>query len=168
MTVTASIYAGATANQVGTGDLAVPTAKHDTGRKTFDFTSGTTAGKADLVFSDTRTLAASASENLDLAGGLTSSFGVALTFAKIVAIHIKANDANAADMVVGGAATNAFIGPFGAATHTIAVKPGGALTFVAPQGGWTVTAATGDLFKILNGSGAASASYSILILGTSA
>lgn len=168
MTVTASIYAGATANQVGTGDLAVPVAKHDTGRKTFDFTSGTTMGKADRVFSDTRTLAASASENLDLAGGLTDAFGAALTFAKVVAIHIKSDDANTADIVVGGAATNAFVGPFGASTHTIAVKPGGALTFVAPQGGWTVTAATGDLLKVLNGSGSVAGTYSILILGTSA
>ncbi|MFG1341880.1 hypothetical protein [Xanthobacter autotrophicus] len=168
MTISASIYAGARVRQTGALDLGTPAVEIDTGRKNFDFVDGVTAGKADRVFSDRRTLAASASENLDLAGGLTDAFGAALTFAKVVALVVRAADANASDIVLGGAASNAFVGPFGAATHTIAVKPGGAMVLVAPKGGWAVTAATGDLLKVLNGSGAASADYDILVLGTSA
>lgn len=168
MTVTASIYSGAKVRHTGVGDLGTPFVEIDSGRKTVDFVNGTTAGKADRVLSDERTLAASASENLDLAGTLVDGLGATVTFAKIVAIHIEAADANAADIVVGGAASNAFVGPFGASTHTIAVKPGGRLTLVAPQGGWTVTAGTGDLLKILNGSGAAAGTYRVVLLGTSA
>lgn len=168
MTVTASIYSGVKARHTGAADLGTPFMEIDTGAKTVEFVNGTTAGKADRVFSDERTLAASASENLDLAGALTDAFGATITFAKIVAIHIEADAANAADIVVGGAASNAFVGPFGASTHTLAVKPGGRLTLVAPQGGWTVTAGTADLLKILNGSGAASAIYKVVLLGTSA
>lgn len=166
MPVSASIYAGATVNHTGVHDLGTPAVKIDTGRKTFDFVNGTTAGKADRAFGDLRQLAASASENLDLAGGLTDAFGATLTFAKIVAIVVKASEANTGDIIVGGAASNGFVGPFGAAAHTVAVKPGGALALVAPQGGWTVTAGTGDILKVANAV-AAAAEYEIVLLGTS-
>ncbi len=41
--------------------------------------------------------------------------------------------------------------PFGAAGDTIAVPPGGCLLLVHPGAGWTVTAATADLLRIVNG-----------------
>lgn len=167
MPVTATIYAGVKARHTGTADLGTPFIEIDTGRKTVEFLSGTTAGKVDRVFSDERTLAASASETLDLAGSLLDTFGATITFAKVDAIHVKAADANVGDIIIGNAASNGFVGPFGAATHTIAVKPGGSITLVAPQGGWTVTAGTGDLLKVLNGSGSASSTYRIVLLGRS-
>ena len=40
-----------------------------------NLTDGTGANQAKAVFADERTLAASATENLDLAGGLTDAFG---------------------------------------------------------------------------------------------
>lgn len=168
MTVTATFYAGAKVRHTSAGDLGTPLVDIDTGRKTVEFTNGTTAGKADLVFRDTRQLAGNASESLDLAGSLLDAFGATITFAKIVGIHIKAHDDNVADIVVGNAASNAFVGPFGAATHTMAVKPGGTLTLTAPKGGWAVTAGTADLLKVLNGSAGSAANYDIVLLGTSA
>lgn len=49
-------------------------------------------------------LAASASENLDLAGGLTDDFGATLTFTAIKEIIIHASSANTNNVLVGGAA----------------------------------------------------------------
>lgn len=132
-----------------------------------DLVEGTASGAADLVFADERTLAASATENLDLAGGLTDPFGVTLTFAKVKAIIIIANAANSND-VVAGAATNPFTGPLGGTTPTVSVKPGGFYAIGHPGAGWTVTAATADILKVANGSSGTSVTYRIIIIGTSA
>jgi len=134
------------------------------------FTSGVAASQADLLFADERTLAASANENLDLAGSLTDAFGAVLTFAKIKAILIYANAANTNDVIVGGQATNGWLGPFGAAAHTVAVKPGGVLLMAGPQlaGLGSVTAATADLLKIANSAAGTSVTYGVIIIGTSA
>ena len=43
--------------------------------KNIAITSGTGANQADLLFHDTRTIAASANDDLDLAGSLTDSLG---------------------------------------------------------------------------------------------
>lgn len=128
---------------------------------------GTGVGQADLMYSDTRTLAASASENIDLAGALTDVLGRTLNLAKIKAIMIRASAANTNDVVIGGAATNAFVGPFGAATHTLAVRPGGEFLIAHPGTGWAVVAATGDLLKIANGGAGTAVTYDIIIIGTS-
>jgi hypothetical protein len=136
--------------------------------------SGTTTGKADVIFQDRRTLNASTSETLDLAGGsLTGPLGDALTFVKIKAIIVSTvpptgGALNTNDVVLGGIGSNAFVGPFGATTHTIAVPPGSVTTLTNPGAGWTVTAATGDLLKVLNGGSGTTVTYDIVIVGTSA
>lgn len=132
-----------------------------------ELVTGTTTGKADLVFSDTRTLAASATESLDLAGGLTDAFGAALTFVEVVAIYVKAASANVNDVVVGGAATNTFATPFGDATDTVKIKPAGAL-LLTNDVGYGVTAGTGDLLKIANSAAGSAVTYDIVIVGRSA
>ncbi len=131
--------------------------------------SGTGANQADLLFSDTRTLSASSSEDLDLAASLADVFGATLTFVKVKAIIIRADPGNTNNVIVGGAASNQFVGPFGSATHTIAIAPGG--FFAICRGdvtGWGVTAGTGDLLKIANSGSGSSVSYDIIIIGTSA
>ena len=132
----------------------------------FSFTDGTGANKAKNHWHDQRTLAASASEDLDLAGGLTDAFGNVITFTKIKAIIVFAAAANTNDVVLGNAAANAWIGPFGAAAHTVAVKPGGIAIFIAPDAnGYAVTAGTADILKVLNGGAGTSVTYDIFILG---
>ena len=128
-------------------------------------TDGTGSNQASKVFSSTRTLATNTNEDLDLAGSLTDPFGVALTFATIKAIVIRSDPANTTNLTVSPAPTNGFVGPFGASTHTVSVRPGGALVFAAPQTGWTVTAGTGDLLRVANAAGA-SAIYTVEIIGT--
>lgn len=127
---------------------------------------GTGSGQASKAYAATRTVATAANDDIDLAGGpLTDVFGVAVSFATVKAIVIRAASANTTTLTVSPAPSNGFQGPFGAAAHTVQVRPGGALVFVAPQTGWTVTPATGDLLRIANAAGA-SADYSIEIVGT--
>jgi hypothetical protein len=130
------------------------------------YTDGTGAGKADLVFHTTRTLAG-ATDPLDLAGALTDAFGSTLTFVKIKSITISAPATNAANIVVGNGASNQFQGPFGAVAHTIAVKPGGKfhIDVGATDLGWSVVAATGDILGIAGTSGD---KYDVIIVGASA
>ncbi|MFC8267811.1 hypothetical protein ACFUIZ_19070 [Streptomyces cinereoruber] len=132
---------------------------------------GTGAGKADRVWTATRTLAASASEDLDLAGTLVDAFGATVSFAKIKALMVSAAAGNTNNVVIGGASSNGFITWVGAATHTVIVRPGGALALLtgeADANGYAVTAATGDLLKIANSGSGTPVTYSIAIIGTSA
>lgn len=135
-------------------------------RLSVDLADGAGLGQAAQIFSDSRTLAASANENLDLNGSLTNAFGAVIAFTKIKALMVFASTANTNDVIVGGAASNGFVSPFGAANNTVAVKPGGCLVLVAPDaGGYAVTAATADLLKIANGGAGSAVTYDIVLIG---
>lgn len=132
--------------------------------------TGTLAGQADRVFHGTRTLAASATEDLDLAGVLTGALGTGVSFARVKALIIGASAANANDVIVGGATTNGFVTPFGAATHTVRVRPGGffALSVGATDlTAYAVTANTGDLLRVGNGGAGTAVTYDVIIIGAS-
>lgn len=130
--------------------------------------SGTGAGQADLVWSDTRTLAASATEDLDLAGSLTDAFGATLTFARVKEVTITAAGGNTNNVVAGNATSNGFVGPWGA-TGTVSVRPGGFSSCCCSDAtGWVVTAGTGDLLKVANSGSGTSVTYTIKIVGCSA
>lgn len=130
-------------------------------------TDGSGANQATNVFSDTRTLAASASESLDLAGALTNAIGQVISFTRVRALMITASAGNTNDVVVGGAGANGFISPFGAAAHTVRVKPGGALLLTAPDvNGYAVVAATGDLLQIANSAGGSVVTYDVIVIGS--
>lgn len=165
MTLAVSIKAWISAQYAATAGRLVTSAQLSE-RSPVSYVDGSGSGKVSKMHASTRTLAASASESLDLAGGtLTDPSGAVLTFTKVKALHIRPSTSNAGTIVVGGAASNAFVGPFGASTHTISVPAGGILLLADPGTGWTVTAGTGDILKVLNGSGAASATYDLEIFG---
>lgn len=127
---------------------------------------GTGADSIKQIFADTRTLSASATEDLDLAGGLTNALGATLTFTKIRGLIVRAATGNTNNVIVGGAGSNGFVTWVGGATHTVTVRPGGLLVLLAPDAtGYAVTASTGDLLKIANSSSGTSVSYDIVILG---
>ena len=129
------------------------------------FTNGIGIDQANQMWSDSRTLTASATEDLDLAGVLTNAFGTTLTFTSIKAIVIKALSTNTNDVIVVGAASNAFL-LFGDATDTISIKPNGAFGITNPEAnGYTVTVGTGDILKITNSAGSTSVTYEITIIG---
>lgn len=132
----------------------------------FPFADGSGANQASQIFSDARTLTASATENLDLAGGLVNALGATVTLAKLKALVIKADAANANDVVVGPAATNGLVTPFNAAADRVKVKPGGLLVLVAPDAnGYAVTAGTGDQIFVGNGGAGTSVTYTIILIG---
>lgn len=120
---------------------------------------------SDAVFNKRATLAASASVEHDLAGTLEDPLGQTVVFAKVYAIALYAESANTNSVVLGGAAANAFTGPFADATDKINVAPGGSVLLINPAG-WSVTAGTGDLLKVANSGAGTSVSYRLTVIGS--
>lgn len=146
-------------------DIGTGTHKVNSNYKT-SFANGTAANQANMMWTDTRTVALSTSDDLDLAGGLVSAFGTTVTFTSIKGIIIHAASANGANLSIGGDATAAFSTLFNAATDEILLAPGGTLAVVNPNAdGYVVTATTADILEITNLDGAASADYDIIIIG---
>jgi hypothetical protein len=136
------------------------------------FTAGVAAGSIDTVFVDTRTIAASGSEDLDLSGALPDPYGLASTaiFAKIRAIMIYAKPANVNNVLVGGVANGlaSFLSP--AASGILTLRPGASFALAcgpADTAGYAVTAATADLLHVANSGAGTGVDYDIAILGTS-
>lgn len=131
--------------------------------------NGTGTSQVDLIWSDTRTIAASGTDDLDLAGtALQTAFGANLTFVKVKLIAVYAATGNTNNVVIGGAAATQFLAGFGAAAHTYAVPPGGLFVVAAPVAGWTVGAGASDLLRVANSGAGTSVTYDICMLGTSA
>lgn len=168
MALTTRIKVDATAVLTGSPDMGSNSATLSLSYAR-DLSSGTATGQADLVFTDSNTLAASGTIDYDLAGSLLTALGAAFLPARIKAIVLEADAGNTNNVVLGGAASAQFVGPFGATTHTVAVPPGGAISMVAPgTTGWPVTATTADLLRVANSGGTTGVTYKILIIGASA
>jgi hypothetical protein len=136
---------------------------------TLTFGDGNGANQISRIFADTRTLAASANEDLDLAGGLTDAIGQTITLARVRGLLVRAAPGNTNNVIVGGAASNGWITAFGGTAHTITLRPGGLLMLAAPDAtGYAVTASTGDLLRIANSGGGTGVTYDIVILGATA
>lgn len=162
--VHANIGLSIDAKVTGTGDLGNPS-QRVTISKALEFLSGTdAANKADILFSDTRTLAASGSESLDLAGSLANAFGATITAAEILLIYVEAASGNTNNVNVSRPASNGFAGPFLATSDGVSIKPGEFALFVSKTG-WGVTAATGDLLSVANSGGTTGVDYNIVIIG---
>ncbi|MEV8600446.1 hypothetical protein AB0465_11270 [Streptomyces griseoviridis] len=132
--------------------------------------NGTGAGRADRIYQARRTLAASASEDLDLAGVLTDALGAGLTFVRVKGLFVAASKGNTNNVVIGGAASNAWATLL-SATGTLTLRPGamvGAMAGEADPTGYSVTASTGDILKVANSGGGSAVTYDVLIVGASA
>ncbi len=131
--------------------------------------NGTAANAADLMFHDQRTLAASANEDLDLAGGLTNPLtGAAMTFVELRAVIVRASLSNTNNVRVIRPASNG-VPLFLAASDGIDIPPGGTFMWACPADGKvTVTAGTGDLINVANSSSGTSVTYDVIIIGCSA
>jgi hypothetical protein len=153
--MTAALDLGSSASSVAVDDV-------------WQLTDGTTANKADIIWSDTRTITASSSEDLDLAGVLTNAFGATVTMVEVVALYVQAAAENTNNVIVGDATSPVPL--FGGTTPTFSVKPGGAFFVVAPNaaGLFTVGAGSTDDLKIANSSSGTSVTYDIVVIGRSA
>ncbi len=170
MPLTSRISVAASAMQTAALDLGTAQAQLS---KSYvaDLVNGTAAGQVDRIFHDTRTLAASATEDLDLAGVLVDAFGATLTFARIKGLIVAAASGNTNNVIVGGASATQFASWVGAATHTVNVRPGAVLALLAGSAdatGYVTAAGSSDLLKIANSAGTSSVTYDIVLLGCSA
>jgi hypothetical protein len=131
-----------------------------------DITSGVGSNQADLVFSDKRTLLASASENLDFIGVLSDPLGTLLSMAKIKAVLIIADPLNTNSIIIGNGVNPNLLG-FGAAAHTWTIPPGGVFAVANPLVGWPLLTGASDSIKVANGGAGSSVSYTVVVMGTS-
>jgi hypothetical protein len=161
--VAATIDLHISAKQTGTADLGTPQILVDI-QKELAFTPGTAAvGQANILFSDTRTLGASATENLDLAGALADALGATIAAAEIVAIYVAAASGNTNDVQVTRPAANG-VPLFLAAGDGFALGPGD-FSVRTYRNGVAVAAGTGDLITITNGGAGTSVNYDIAVIG---
>lgn len=174
MPLTSEISLRIRSSQTGTSDFGGPNFMPEF-EAIIQLVNGTAANQADILFVDERTVAASSNDDLDLAGVLTNAFGQVITAAEIVAIavinkpKVATAAANTTNLTI-GAGTNPIVGYLGGTTPTIGpLRPGGVVLIASPDaaGIAAVTAATGDILRIANSSGAA-ATYQIAILARSA
>lgn len=130
-----------------------------------DLNDGTGSDFADALYhSSGRSLAASASETFDLAGGISDKFGNTLTMATVKLLYIK-NTSTTATLEVGGNA-NEWIGWSQTSSSTITVGPGGVVLLYDPSANaMEVTAGTGDILEITNNDGSNTAEYDIVVVG---
>lgn len=127
--------------------------------------AGTGDGQANCIWSDTVTLAASGTADLDFAASLTSTIsGATLTFTKIKLLLVSAAAANTNNVVVSRPASNGVV-LFSAASDAVSVLPGGIFLLTAPAAGITVTAATGDLITFTNSSSGTGVTYDVIVIG---
>lgn len=147
--------------------LDLVTAKADLKlQKALDLASGVAANQANTMWSDTRTIAASTTEDIDIVGGgLLDPLGVAFAPAKLRVIVVYAAAGNTNNVVLGGDANSV---PFlSAATTTVSIQPGGLFVLCEPGlAGIAVTAGTGDIIQVANSGGTTTVTYDIVLIGT--
>lgn len=136
--------------------------------KALRWASGTGANQADMLWHDRRTLAASATENLDLAGVLVNGLGDTVTFARIKAVFVLAAAANTNNVNVIREGTNG-VPLFLALGDGIPVRPGGLFLWAAGDAtAVVVTASTGDLLTVTNSGAGSAVTYDIAVVGATA
>ena len=166
MALTSRVSVELAAVLTGSPDFGAPSSRVNLAQQ-LDLASGTGAGKADKIWTDQRTIAASGSEDLDLAGSLTDVFGGTITLATVKVLYVRASAANTNDVVLGNASSNAWDTLLGD-TGTVTLKPGAIFLVAATAANpWGVTASTGDLLKVANSSSGSSVTYDICVIGAS-
>lgn len=136
-----------------------------------ELADGIGADQADVFWSDTRTIAASGSDALDLTGGgLLNGLRVAANFAKVKAIFVSVPSSAPALGVSLTPGTNGVANLFGGTSQLLRILPGGSVLLANPTatGIVSVTAGTADILTVTNPNGGAAVTYSIMIVGTSA
>lgn len=126
---------------------------------------GTAIDEVDGWWRDRRTVTAAA-EDLDLRGGLTDGFGVAIAFAKLKVLIIRNRSIVAGETLsIGGDAASVPL--FGAVNDILKIGPGGINIWINPSlAGIAVTATTGDIIQV--DPGAATIEYDVIIGGIKA
>ncbi len=167
MTLVTKISLGVVAALSSALDLASADSNLDL-ETAYRWASGTGANQADRLWHDTRTIAASSNEDLDMAGSLTDALGGSFVLARVKAFAVVAASGNSNNVNVSRPAANGV--PWAlAAGDGVPIRPGGMLALAAPDAtAYAVTAGTGDLINIANSGAGSSVTYKIVIVGASA
>lgn len=138
--------------------------------KSYDqtLTEGTSSGQADRIYETNGTLSASATLDIDLSGSLTDRIGNTVLFVKVKRIALFNLTSTTGINLQLGAGSNPLSSIWAAAGDALKVGPSGCLVWDSPVDGFAVTAATADILRITNLSGASSCDYRIVVIGTSA
>lgn len=129
--------------------------------------TGTGADQANLLAMPIQyTIAASGTQNIDLAGVLEDFANQVCTFTAIKVLHVAMATNNAASSILVGNGTNPFVNWITPSTGQIRVRDGGYFDLVAPDAtGYPVTASTGDILKLTNEDSVNSAVVNVIIGG---
>jgi hypothetical protein len=163
----ARVRAGIFVKQLGTHDLVTSPSIEFPYLDDIEFENGVGDNLANGWWGDQRSLAGSATENLDLSGSLTDIFGASVAPTRIKAMLIEADAANnvANNLVVGGAVSNTWLGFFSDASDKLVFRPGARMIFANPLGtGLAVTAGTGDILLMANSAATNTITYRIAFL----
>lgn len=128
---------------------------------------GTGSQQADKIYFVAGTLAASGSTTYDL-GALTDVFGNAIDFNRIKVMQLKNTTAvtvTGAVLQVGAAASNPFVNWVGNTDDIVNVRANGVLFLSAPDA-TAYSVGSGVNLKLVNASGATSASFSLVLVGS--
>jgi hypothetical protein len=129
--------------------------------------SGTSSNQADVMWYDSRSLNAGADETHDLTSMANGPTGAAAAFAEVRAILIKWASTNDGNGRLGHGATNGWTPLVVDATDLLAISPGETLVKINPVDGKMPVAGGSKTIKVTN-TGAAAATYQMLIIGVSA
>ena len=149
---------------------------NSTGYSTESFTTGTGANQINDCYDAVLTITASGTNNLDLAGSLTNlNNQTSRVFTTIKAIRLRLVPSGetvngvagtAATSITIGNGTNPWVGGPLTGSNVLKIVNGAEFAYVDPSAtGMTVTASTGDILKILNDDGSASAIVHVTIFG---
>jgi len=131
---------------------------------TLAFGNGTGASQANMWWHDQRTLTASATEDVDLFGSLTSIFGTTINATSLKGLLVYAAPGNTNNVNVTRPAANGITWLL-AAGDGISIKPGAWVAWFDPSAnGATVTTGTADLITLTNSAGSTSVTYDIFVL----
>lgn len=125
------------------------------------FTNGSGAGQAAVLYQGSLNLSGGAL-NVDLNGVLTDSYGSTVSLVRVKAIYVQ-NNSTSNSMTFGAAGSNPWVGLLNS-TGTFTLPAGAFALFATPDAtGFTVTASTGDIFKV---AGTGTDNFTIIVMGS--
>lgn len=113
------------------------------------FTSGHAVNQMNQLWVSRTTLTNAQAVTYNLAGGITNSFGTALTMAEVRMLLVSSDSDNVDAVTIGDAAANEFDSWLGGTNHTVTLRPGGLVLLVAPDATGYAVGTNGNL-KVTN------------------
>jgi len=128
-------------------------------------TFGTNAAQMNAFVRYAGSLTNGEERTFNLQGGVSNSFGDAVTFKRVNFLAIKGVTNNAGEITVGDAAANPFTGWIGGTNPTVSVGVGGMVMAYSPDATGYAVATNSNSLKIQNATTNASLGYELYIGG---